>query len=187
VEFTDLQGALVNLALVSADGIPKLAQRPEIAVDLWDSPASAETLRRRILNDRSMVVWEMRPAVGGKSVGYIGIVRTGSPFLFVDSFDKPDYGLTHDAMLSVMLAFFRAGRDEWLFFHMRAAARDEEAHGLLVEAGFDPVELPDYDPKKYASYVLRRETFEIYYEDGDTTEAEDDDANEGESDGDGEL
>lgn len=163
--FSDLQGALVNLKLVGAAGVPDLLARSEIA-ELWDEPTTVDTLKRRMLKDRSVYAWEIFPLLGGGLYGHLGFIKTGSPTLFVSTLAKPDdYALLQDAILTLLPAFFRELQEEWLFFHVYHAV-DEEARPLLLEAGFDPVEVPDYDPKKYASYVIRRETFDIYYGEG---------------------
>jgi hypothetical protein len=172
VAFSDLQGALVNLKLVEPGAAAKLL--PAFAGE-WDDEPDVEALKRRLAK-RSVVVWELHPISGRGSRGHVGYINTDSPRIFVDVKDVADAPLVQDALLALLPVFFGNTREEWLFFHIERQYEDL-VRDFLVESGFDPIEAPFYDPKQYQSFVLRRETYDIYYgEGGGDDDAELDDA-----------
>ena len=170
--YSDLTGRQVRLKLVGPSGVAQLHERFEKPA-VWeaagcDEEPSLERLKKKLFEYRSLVVWELHPAGAKRQAGYIGIVSySGPPYVWVDVFEgPPPIEAIREATTLLVPAFFHAGGADRLFVHLPREHEDVGREPLL-EAGFTPAdEVPFQDPAAVASFVIDRNAFEVYYEEG---------------------
>lgn len=177
-EYDRMEGDLVALERVGEDQFDELFQRfqdPLIyALTGLRKPPNRKDFEEDVITDQSLIVWDMLPEGSRKSIGYAMFVTYDGPpylaFYFEDG--KFDIDMAGDAMLMMVHAFFKHLEEPQLFTYVMQPVPDE-VHARLTEAGFDLIEdHPTVDPKKEATYVIERHTYQAYYGEEEAEEEE---------------
>ncbi|MCK5689605.1 hypothetical protein KAI87_10070 [Myxococcota bacterium] len=168
-----MEGAIVSLNRVDAAGLPTMHEHFQ-KEQFWfaggyQKPPSIPDIQNDLI-EQDLVIWEMRPLNNpNQLLGYAGTGNMTWPsVLFFETIDgDADIDIAQDCLPLIIEAFFAVSDRPEIYLHVNRNMSDE-AHPLLIESGFDPTEeVPDIDPKQYASYVIKRETWEIYFGEGE--------------------
>jgi hypothetical protein len=177
-EYDRMEGDLITLERVGEADIDTLFQRfqePNIyMLTGLKKPPTRANFEEDVITDQTLIVWEMIPEGTRKSVGYSMFVTYDGPpyvaFFFEDG--KLDIEIAGDAMQLLVHAFFKYQEEPQLFTFVLQPV-PEEVHARLTEAGFDLMEdHPTVDPKKEATYVIERHTYNAYYGEEEDEEEE---------------
>lgn len=120
------------------------------------------------LEQEKLVIFDMIPHEGRKSLGYAFVVYfDGSPYTalcFFNDFDNlRDLDLAADAVLQILIDFFRRSDEPRLYFFLDRPV-PVDIHDRLLEGGFDfHDDYPAIDNDVEACYGIERFTYEAYY------------------------
>ena len=170
-DFDRLEGDLVSLERV--DDFEELFKRFQEPV-LYEMtglkrPPKRKDFEEDVVEDETLVVWNIIPDGENKSIGYaMYVAYDGPPYFQFHIFNGPlDIDIAADATVLIVHAFFKTTRQPRLHTFVPQPV-DEEVHARLIEGGFDLIdEHPTVDVTKEGIYVMERHTYEAYYGDED--------------------
>lgn len=170
-DFDTLEGDLVTLERVDDfEELFKAFQKPELyEMTGLKRPPSRKDFKEDVVDDETLVVWNMIPDGEQKSIGYAMFVSyDGPPYFQIAQFDgNLDLDIAADTSLLMVHAFFKNTKQPRLFTFVPQPV-DEDAHARLIEGGFDLIEEhPTVDVTKEGIYCIERHTYEAYYGDED--------------------
>jgi hypothetical protein len=125
-----------------------------------------------VLNDQTLIVWDVVPEGESESIGYAFYVAYDGPpyFQYFPFSGVIDLDIGQDAALLMVHAFFKFTKHPRLHTFIPQPVSDE-IDARLIEAGFDRIdEHPTVNLSKEGAYVMERFTYEAYYADEEEEE-----------------
>ncbi|MBC7793072.1 MAG: hypothetical protein H7Z43_05150 [Clostridia bacterium] len=166
-DFDRMEGDLVSLE--RHDEFEELFaafQKPELyRMTGIKKPPTRREFKEDVVDDETLVVWNIIPDGETKPIGYALFVSYDGPpyFQFYWFNGKMDLDIAADATLLMVHAFFKQTKHKRLHTFVPQPV-DEEVHARLIEGGFDYVdEHPTVDVTQEGIYVMERYTYEAYH------------------------